>query len=82
MTDEGQRVRCRVFASEPNDLKDERRRGVVLWVPQSLDELINTAKEQLRVSSANCVVSEDGAKILDTNMISDCQKLFLESECT
>lgn len=80
--DEGQRVRCRVFASEPNDLKDERRRGVVLWVPQSLDELINTAKEQLRVSSANCVVSEDGAKILDTNMISDCQKLFLESECT
>lgn len=80
--DEGQRVRCRVFASEPNDLKDERRRGVVLWVPQSLDELINTAKEQLRVSSANCVVSEDGAKILDTNMISDGQKLFLVSEST
>lgn len=80
--DEGQRVRCTVFASEPNDLKDERSRGVVLWVPQSLDELINTAKEQLRISSANCVVSEDGAKILDTNMISDCQKLFLESECT
>ncbi|KAL3342537.1 hypothetical protein AABB24_026529 [Solanum stoloniferum] len=80
--DEGQRVRCTVFASEPNDLKDERRRGVVLWVPQSLDELINTAKEQLRVSSANCVVSEDGAKILDTNMIYDCQKLFLVSEST
>ncbi|WMV21011.1 hypothetical protein MTR67_014396 [Solanum verrucosum] len=80
--DEGQRVKCTVFASEPNDLKDERRRGVVLWVPQSLDELINTAKEQLRVSSANCVVSEDGAKILDTNTISDCQKLFLVSEST
>lgn len=80
MTDEGQRVRCTVFASEPTDLKDERRRGVVLWVPQSLDELINTAQEQLRVSSANCVVSEDGAKILDTNMISDGQKLFLVSE--
>ncbi|KAK6794848.1 hypothetical protein RDI58_008301 [Solanum bulbocastanum] len=80
--DEGQRVRCTVFASEPNDLKDERRRGVVLWVPQSLDELINAAKEQLRVSSANSVVSEEGAKILDTNMISDCQKLFLVSEST
>ncbi|KAH0689950.1 hypothetical protein KY289_017308 [Solanum tuberosum] len=80
--DEGQQVKCTVFASEPNDLKDERRRGVVLWVPQSLDELINTAKEQLRVSSANCVVSEDGAKILDTNMISDGQKLFLVSEST
>ncbi|XP_049393725.1 potassium channel SKOR-like [Solanum stenotomum] len=80
--DEGQRVKCTVFASEPNDLKDERRRGVVLWVPQSLDELINTAKEQLRVSSANCVVSEDGAQILDTNMISDGQKLFLVSEST
>ncbi|XP_019243477.1 PREDICTED: potassium channel SKOR-like isoform X1 [Nicotiana attenuata] len=79
--DEGQRVRCTVFSSDPRDLKDERRR-VVLWVPQSLDELINTAKAQLRVSSANCVVSEDGAKILDTDMISDGQKLFLVREST
>ncbi|XP_075111803.1 potassium channel SKOR isoform X2 [Nicotiana tabacum] len=79
--DEGQRVRCRVFASDPRSLKDERRK-VVLWVPQSIDELINTAKAQLRVSSANCVVSEDGAKILDTDMISDGQKLFLVREST
>nr|XP_016467944.1 PREDICTED: potassium channel SKOR-like [Nicotiana tabacum] len=79
--DEGQRVRCTVLASDPRDLKDERSR-VVLWVPQSLDELINTAKAQLRVSSANCVVSEDGAKILDTDMISDGQKLFLVREST
>ncbi|XP_070009189.1 potassium channel SKOR-like [Nicotiana sylvestris] len=79
--DEGQRVRCRVFTSDPRSLKNERRR-VVLWVPQSIDELINTAKAQLRVSSANCVVSEDGAKILDTDMISDGQKLFLVREIT
>ncbi|XP_060204220.1 potassium channel SKOR-like isoform X2 [Lycium barbarum] len=77
-----QRVRCIVFTSEPRDLKEERRRGVILWVPQSLDELINAGKEQLRVSSANCVVSENGAKILGTNMISDGQKLFLVSEST
>ncbi|PHT53660.1 Potassium channel GORK [Capsicum baccatum] len=81
--DEGPRVRCTVFTSESSDLKDEGRRGVVLWVPRSLDKLINAAKDQLRVSSTNCtVVSEDGAKILDTNMISDGQKLFLVSEST
>ncbi|XWS48217.1 hypothetical protein CRYUN_Cryun13aG0055200 [Craigia yunnanensis] len=69
--------KCTVFPFNPWHQKEERRQGVVLWVPQSMEELIKAAKEQLECGHASCILSEVGAKIIDTNMISDDQKLFL-----
>uniref|UniRef100_A0A5B7CAK4 Potassium channel n=1 Tax=Davidia involucrata TaxID=16924 RepID=A0A5B7CAK4_DAVIN len=78
--DKMQRRKCTVFPFNPWDHKVEKTHGVVLWVPQSIEELVKTAKEQLKYSVASCILSENGGKILDVDMICDDQKLFLVSE--
>lgn len=72
--------KCTVYSSHPNESKEKRRRGIVLWVPRSIEELVRTAAEQLNVSEANCVLSEDDGKIIDVELINDGQKLYLTVE--
>lgn len=69
-----------MYSSHPVDTKEKRRRGIVLWVPRSIEELIRTAAEQLNVPEASCILSEDEAKITDVDLISDGQKLYLTVE--
>lgn len=57
-----------------------RRHGIMLWIPRTIEELIKSAAEQLGFPSDCCVLSEDAGKILDVDMISDSQKLYLVSE--
>ncbi|XP_065850537.1 potassium channel SKOR-like isoform X1 [Euphorbia lathyris] len=71
--------KCTIFPFHPWDPTDARRHGVVLWVPHTLEELVKAAMEKLE-SSSSCILSENGGKILDVNMISDGQKLYLVSE--
>ena len=81
MTDKMQQRKCTVLPYHPWDPKEERRQGVVLWVPQTMEELINTAKEHLKHPTGSCILlSENGGKIIDINMISDDQILFLVTE--
>jgi hypothetical protein len=72
-------MKCTVFPFHPWDPKEKRREGVVLWVPQTIEELVKAAMEQLK-SSGGYLLSENGGKILDVNMISHDQKLFLVYE--
>ena len=51
----------------------------MIWVPNSIEDLIKSSKEQLKCSGS-CILSEDGAKILDAEMIADGQKLYLASD--
>ncbi|KAF2317566.1 hypothetical protein GH714_024741 [Hevea brasiliensis] len=74
-----QRRRCTVYPFHPWDPIEKRRQGVVLWVPETMEELIKAAMEQLNCTSS-CILSENGGKIVDVNMINDDQKLFLVSE--
>lgn len=74
------RRKCTVFPFPPWDAKEERRQGVVLWVPETMEELITAAKEQLKCSADSCILSENGGRILDIDMINNEQKLFLVSE--
>jgi hypothetical protein len=74
-----QRMKCTVFPFHPWDPKEKRREGVVLWVPQTIEELVKAAMEHLK-SSGGYLLSENGGKILDVNMISHDQKLFLVYE--
>jgi CCR4-NOT transcriptional regulation complex NOT5 subunit len=74
-----QRMKCTVFPFHPWDPKEKRREGDVLWVPQTIEELVKAAMEQLK-SSGGYLLSENGGKILDVNMISHDQKLFLVYE--
>ncbi|XP_009147314.1 potassium channel SKOR isoform X1 [Brassica rapa] len=72
--------KCTVYSSHPNDSKEKRRRGIVLWVPKSIEELVRSAAEQLNFPEASCVLSEDEGKIIDVELISDGQKLYLTVE--
>ncbi|KAJ0987271.1 hypothetical protein J5N97_005627 [Dioscorea zingiberensis] len=73
------RRRCRVFPFHPWDSTETRIEGVMLWVPKTMEDLIKSSTEQLKCSGS-CILSEDGARILDVEMISDGQKLYLVSD--
>ncbi|KAL2457294.1 Potassium channel SKOR [Forsythia ovata] len=75
--DKMQKRKCTIFLGKPWDYRVERSIGVVLWVPQTIEELIETAKEALNFTSASCILSGSGGKILDISMISDNEKLYL-----
>ncbi|KAJ6764948.1 POTASSIUM CHANNEL SKOR-LIKE [Salix koriyanagi] len=79
IADDMQRMKCTVFPFHPWDPKEKRRDGVVLWVPQTIEELVKAAMEELK-SSGGYILSENGGKILDVKMISHDQKLFLVNE--
>eukprot|EP00262_Sarcandra_glabra_P012106 TRINITY_DN3049_c0_g1_i1.p1 TRINITY_DN3049_c0_g1~~TRINITY_DN3049_c0_g1_i1.p1 ORF type:complete len:183 (+),score=36.16 TRINITY_DN3049_c0_g1_i1:488-1036(+) len=68
--------KCTVFPFHPWDSEAKRREGVVLWIPRTLEELIKSSEEQLKCSYT-CILSEDGGKIQDIDMICDGQKLYL-----
>ncbi|WKA03463.1 hypothetical protein VitviT2T_021570 [Vitis vinifera] len=80
ITDKMHPRKCTVFPFHPWDPKEHKRPGIMLWVPQTIEELIKTATEGLQFSSESCILSEDGGKILDVDMISDGQKLYLLCE--
>ncbi|KAK6913511.1 Ankyrin repeat [Dillenia turbinata] len=79
ITDKMHPRKCTVFPFHPWDIA-HRRPGVVLWVPKTVEELIKMAVEQLKFSESGFLLTEDGGKILDIDMIQDNQKLYLVSE--
>ncbi|GFY87630.1 STELAR K+ outward rectifier [Actinidia rufa] len=82
-TDNAHLRKCTVFPFHPWDPKDKSKHGIVLWVPQTIEELIKTSAEQLNFPSGSrgsCILSEDAGKILNVDMISDGQKLYLISQ--
>ncbi|XP_055828534.1 potassium channel SKOR [Solanum dulcamara] len=74
--------KCTVFPFHPWESKDSRKLGVVLWVPETIEELVTKASEQLDFPSGSCILSEDAGKIFDIDMIVDGQKLYLINEST
>ncbi|XP_055810942.1 potassium channel SKOR-like [Solanum dulcamara] len=74
--------KCTIFPFHPWEPKDLRKHGVLLWVPFSMEELVTASSEHLNFPSGSCILSEDAGKILDIDMISDGQKLYLISETT
>ncbi|KAK1313076.1 Potassium channel KOR1 [Acorus calamus] len=65
--------RCTVFPFHPWDPKEKRREGVMLWIPRSLKDLIESSNEQLKCNGSK-ILSEEGGRITDVDMISDGQK--------
>ncbi|XP_045828988.1 potassium channel SKOR [Trifolium pratense] len=80
ITDKVHPKKCTVFPFHPWDPKEQRRNGIVLWVPHTIEELIKTAAEQTGISNDSCIISEDAGKIIYVDMIKDDQKLYLVDE--
>ncbi|XP_010553885.1 PREDICTED: potassium channel GORK [Tarenaya hassleriana] len=75
------RRKCTVFPFHPSEAKGGRRRhGIVVWIPNDIQQLIAVAAEQLGHSDDSFVImSEEEGEIKDVDMISDGQKLYLIS---
>ncbi|XP_065850069.1 potassium channel SKOR-like [Euphorbia lathyris] len=72
------RKKCTIYPFHPWGPKEEKRAGIVLWVPHSMEELVKEAVENLKLTEEyNCIVSEDVGQIIDVEMIGDGQKLYL-----
>ncbi|KAG6777349.1 hypothetical protein POTOM_017170 [Populus tomentosa] len=74
--------KCTVFPFHPWGAKEQRRPGVVLWIPHTMEELVKAASEKLQLPDGSCILSEDAGKILEVDMIDDGQKLYLTSDQT
>lgn len=77
LTDKTQQKKCTIFPFHPWDPKELGRYGIVLWVPHTIEELIQKAAEQLEVSTDSCLLSEDAGLVTEVDMIKDGQKLHL-----
>ncbi|KAL8193974.1 hypothetical protein R6Q57_026216 [Mikania cordata] len=79
-TDKPSRKKCTIYPFQPWEPKDQNKFGIVLWVPDSIDELMNTAADHLKLelSPTSCIIiTEDAGQISDVDMINDGQKLYL-----
>ncbi|XP_020576279.1 potassium channel KOR1-like [Phalaenopsis equestris] len=70
------RGRCTIFPFHPWCPADERREGVVMWIPQTMKELIKSAEQEFKCSGS-CILSEEGGKIFDVDLIFDGQRLYM-----
>ncbi|VAI84824.1 potassium channel KOR1 [Triticum aestivum] len=70
--------RCSVFPNHPWDDGAERREGVTLWIPHTIDGLVRSAQEKLGLSGSGLrLLGEDGARVQEVDMVHDGQKLYL-----
>ncbi|KAM7515882.1 hypothetical protein LguiA_005465 [Lonicera macranthoides] len=83
ITDKMHPRKCTVFSSDPWETKEKRGYGIVMWVPRTIEELIESASDQLKLpcSGGSCILlSEDAGKIIDVDMINDGQILYIVNE--
>ncbi|KAK6154114.1 hypothetical protein DH2020_013753 [Rehmannia glutinosa] len=79
VTEKSHAKKCTVFPFHPWHPNEGRKPGIVMWVPHTIEELIKSASEQLEIElpDGSYILSEDGGKIVEVDMISDGQKLYM-----
>uniref|UniRef100_A0A2P2LLD9 Potassium channel n=1 Tax=Rhizophora mucronata TaxID=61149 RepID=A0A2P2LLD9_RHIMU len=80
ITEKNSRRKCTVFPFDPWAAEEQRRPGIMLWVPCTVEELVKSAEEKLQLKGCYCILSKNGGKILDVDMIDNGQNLYLISE--
>lgn len=68
--------RCTVFSCPPWTPPEERKRGVVLWVPNTIDDLLSIASRHFD-HAYNHVLNEDVGEILDIEFIRDSERIYV-----
>ncbi|KAL3630400.1 hypothetical protein CASFOL_023384 [Castilleja foliolosa] len=80
LANKSQTKKCTVFPFHPWHSKEGKKHGIVMWVPQTIEELIEQASKQLKLPDGSCILTEDGGKILEVDMITDGQKLYMVND--
>ncbi|KFK33311.1 hypothetical protein AALP_AA6G358500 [Arabis alpina] len=79
-----ERRKCTIFPFHPREAKEEhnRKHGVVVWIPSDIRKLVETAVQELGISNEGSfvILSEDGGRFTNIDMITDGQKLYLTSD--
>lgn len=68
--------RCTVFPYHPWAPIEQRTHGIVMWVPQTIEELLDAAAKQFGFSGT-CLLTEDAGEILHVDLIQNNQKLYV-----
>lgn len=68
--------RCTVFPYHPWAPREKRMHGIVMWVPQTIEELLDAAAKQFGFCGT-CLLTEDAGEILHVDLIQDNQKLHV-----
>ncbi|XP_051119024.1 potassium channel SKOR-like [Andrographis paniculata] len=71
------RRKCIVYPGFPWDHKEKQNMGVVLWIPDTMEELIKMANKELDFDNGSVILLENGCRIVEPSTISNEQKLFL-----
>nr|XP_043633382.1 potassium channel SKOR-like [Erigeron canadensis] len=72
--------RCTVYPFQPwEESKDQNKYGVVLRVPDTIDELMKTAAEYLKLDllPTSCIITKEKGQIVNADIIKDEEKLYL-----
>ncbi|GER47065.1 potassium channel SKOR family protein [Striga asiatica] len=78
VTDKLHAKKCTVFPFHPWHPKEGRRKhGIVMWVPHTIEELIEKASRQLEFPDGSIILSEDGGIIMEADIITDGQQLYM-----
>ncbi|KAG6387615.1 hypothetical protein SASPL_152807 [Salvia splendens] len=65
----------------PWDPIEGRKRGIRMWVPHTMEELIKDASHKLWMLEAKCIIlSEQGCQVTNVDTIVDMQRLYLVYE--
>lgn len=68
--------RCTVFPYHPWAPTEKRTHGIVMWVPQTIEELFDAATKQFGFCGT-CLLTEDAGEILQVDLIQNNQKLYV-----
>lgn len=70
------KAKCTIFPFHPWTAREKRRNGLVMWVPETIETLLQAAAQHFG-SVGTCVLTEDTGEILHVDLIQDNQKLYI-----
>ncbi|KAI5063905.1 hypothetical protein GOP47_0020575 [Adiantum capillus-veneris] len=75
-TDEGSKKRCTIFSCPPWTAPEDRKRGLVVWVPVTLNELLHIASQHFGHACRHAL-NQDGGEFSSTELIRDSELVYV-----
>ncbi|KAH7435902.1 hypothetical protein KP509_06G083400 [Ceratopteris richardii] len=79
MFDKEAKRRCTLFPFAPWTAPKDQRRGLVVWIPNTISELLEVASQQFG-EEYKSAVNQDGGEFRKTEFIRDSERVYLINE--